>query len=160
MRADRTGERGEPREGPVRYRERPARDRDEPVRERERPEREKPVRERARPVREREGPLGDRDEPVRERERPPPRRGGITASEAARLAADYVEEMTGKEFEGITSLEHDDGLWRVGVEVVELRRVPNTTDILALYEAELDQEGELIAYRRTQRYARSQVLEE
>jgi hypothetical protein len=91
-----------------------------------------------------------------ERGRRPPRSAGRTA----RLAADYVAEMTGKEPEGITSLERtDDGRWVVGVEVVETRRIPDSTDILAVYEAELDPEGELLAYRRVKRYSRCQVGE-
>jgi Gas vesicle synthesis protein GvpO len=92
----------------------------------------------------------------RERGRRPSRSAGRTA----RLAADYVAEMTGKEPEGVTSLEQtDDGGWVVGVEVVETRRIPDSTDILAVYEAELDPEGELLAYRRVKRYSRCQVGE-
>jgi hypothetical protein len=79
---------------------------------------------------------------------------------AARLAAAAVAEMTGKEPEGITSLERTDrGLWQVDVEVVETRRIPDSTDILATYRVELDPEGELVAYRRVQRYSRCQVGE-
>jgi hypothetical protein len=84
----------------------------------------------------------------------------LEAEKTARLAAGYVAEMTGKEPEGIVSLEpRDDGGWLVEVEVVETRRVPDSTDILAIYEAELDDEGELVAYRRTKRYSRCQVRE-
>lgn len=102
--------------------------------------------------------LADRD-----RERPAKRTRAEagrtpTAAEIARRAADYVAEMTGKEPEGIVGLEHtDDGGWLVEVEVVEIRRVPDSTDVLAVYQAELDQEGELAAYRRVQRYSRCQV---
>jgi hypothetical protein len=84
----------------------------------------------------------------------------LTAEKVARLAADYVAEMTGKEAEGITSLERsDDGLWQVDVEVVEIQRIPETTDILAIYRTELDPKGELVAYRRIERYSRCQVGE-
>jgi hypothetical protein len=84
----------------------------------------------------------------------------LAAEVIARLAADYVAEMTGKEPEGITSLEQsDDGGWQVGVEVVETRRIPDSTDILAIYQADLDPDGELVAYRRVQRYSRCQVGE-
>ncbi|MBC6457358.1 gas vesicle protein [Actinomadura sp. HBU206391] len=105
---------------------------------------------------------GEREETAARERGPAPRRGRrVTAALAARSAARHVGEMTGKEPEGITSLEHtDDGRWRIGVEVVEIHRIPDTTDILALYEAELDECGELIAYRRTQRYARAQTLED
>jgi hypothetical protein len=40
------------------------------------------------------------------------------------------------------------------VEVVEESRIPSTSDMLVLYEVELDLRGELLAYRRTRRYLR------
>ena len=85
---------------------------------------------------------------------------GPEAARTARLASEYVAEMTGKEPEGITLVERTDGGgWVVDVEVVETRRVPDSTDILAVYEAELDAEGELMAYRRVKRYSRCQTGE-
>ena len=87
-------------------------------------------------------------------------RRGPESEKLARLAAGYVEEMTGKELEAIILLERrDDGGWTVGVEVVETRRIPDSTDILAVYEAQVDEEGELVAYRRVKRYSRCQVGE-
>ncbi|MCW2863207.1 MAG: hypothetical protein JWP48_4915 [Actinoallomurus sp.] len=96
------------------------------------------------------------EEPERRERGRPPR----SANRIARLAAGYVAEMTGKEPEGIISLARTDGgRWMVGVEVVETHRIPDSTDILAVYEAELDPEGELLAYRRVKRYSRCQVRE-
>jgi hypothetical protein len=132
---------------------------------REREMREREMRERG--MRERERPEPRRREPERrEPERREPERreragtGEPGGEKAARLAADYVATMTGKEPEGIVSLERaDQGGWVIGVEVVETRRIPDSTDILAVYEAELDAEGELVAYRRVKRYSRCQVGE-
>jgi hypothetical protein len=124
-------------------------------REPERRERERRERERLEPRR--REPEGR--EPER-RERTGGGWRGPSGDKAARLAADYVATMTGKEPEGIVSLGHaDDGGWVIGVEVVETRRIPDSTDILAVYEAELDAEGELVAYRRVKRYSRCQVGE-
>ena len=39
------------------------------------------------------------------------------------------------------------------VEALELRRVPDTDDLIGSYEAELDETGELPAYRRVGRYS-------
>ncbi len=44
--------------------------------------------------------------------------------------------------------------WTVTVEMLEDRRIPSSTDILATYEAELDDDGELLGYRRVRRYSR------
>lgn len=55
------------------------------------------------------------------------------------------------------SLEHDGDGWNVGVEIVETRRIPDTADIIAVYEVRLDESGELRSYRRVRRYARGQI---
>jgi hypothetical protein len=128
------------------------------MRERERPEPRRREPERREP--ERREP--ERREP--ERREPRERAGtgwrGPSGDKAARLAADQVATMTGKEPEGIVSLERaDHGGWVIGVEVVETRRIPDSTDILAVYEAEMDADGELVAYRRVKRYTRCQVGE-
>ena len=38
--------------------------------------------------------------------------------------------------------------------MVEVRRIPNTTDVLAMYEVEVDGKGSLQGYRRVRRYVR------
>jgi hypothetical protein len=63
-------------------------------------------------------------------------------------------EVTGKEMEGVTALERTDDGWTVQVEVLEVRRIPDTTDVLGLYEVQVDSDGELLGYRRQQRYVR------
>ena len=63
-------------------------------------------------------------------------------------------ELTGKAAEGVTSLQRTDDGWQVQVEVVEVRRIPDTTDVLAIYELEVDEQGALQGYHRLRRYAR------
>ena len=77
-----------------------------------------------------------------------------TASQVAAQAAQQLLELTGKGVEGVTGLERTDDGWKVHVEVVEVRRIPDTTDILALYEVQVDEDGDLMGYRRVRRYAR------
>ena len=72
----------------------------------------------------------------------------------AATAAAQLLELTGRATEGIIGLEKRDDGWRVQVEVVEVRRIPNTTDVLALYEIDADDKGNLQGYRRIRRYAR------
>ena len=75
----------------------------------------------------------------------------------ARQASADLAELLGREPEAITSLERTDDGWRVGVEILEIRRIPDTADVLAEYEVEADEEGHLTAYRRTRRYTRGHV---
>lgn len=72
----------------------------------------------------------------------------------AATAAGQLLELTGRATEGIIGLEKQDDGWTVQVEVVEVRRIPNTTDVLALYEIDADDKGNLQGYRRIRRYAR------
>ena len=88
----------------------------------------------------------------------PPRRA--TATQVAARAAVQLLELTGKESEGVTGLNRDDDGWTVEVEVVEVRRIPNTTDVLAVYEVRTDEHGNLLGYRRLRRYARGTPREE
>ena len=92
----------------------------------------------------------------RERRRSKPQ--GMSGAKVAARARDELSEITGLEAESVTSLQRgEDGGWTVGVEVLELSRIPNTDDMLGLYEVELDKDGELLGYQRLRRYSRSQA---
>jgi hypothetical protein len=78
----------------------------------------------------------------------------------ARRAVEQVTELLGRDVEGVVSLERSDDGWRVGVEVVELRRVPSTADLLAEYDVELDSRGQLVGYRRVRRYPRGKAQDD
>ena len=84
-----------------------------------------------------------------------PRRGGPVV--AARRAVAQMTELLGRKPEAVVSIERREDGWEVGVEVVETRRIPDTADILAVYEVRLDPDGRLRSYRRTRRYARGQL---
>jgi gas vesicle protein GvpO len=96
---------------------------------------------------------GDDDRGARRRSRRG-RSDGLTAAKAGQAALRQIAELTGKAAEGVTGVESADDGWVVGVEVVEDRRIPSSTDILATYETELDMDGELMSYRRVRRYPR------
>jgi hypothetical protein len=74
--------------------------------------------------------------------------------QAARRAAQQVLDLTGHEPENVVSVAKNEGGWEVGVEVLELHRIPDTTDIMAVYEVTLDPDGELVRCQRGQRYHR------
>jgi len=84
--------------------------------------------------------------------------GHLGAGDAARRAVEQIATLTGRTVEGVLGMRRDDDDgWAVTIELVELRRVPDSTDVLASYEVALDGAGELREYRRTRRYYRSQV---
>jgi hypothetical protein len=79
---------------------------------------------------------------------------------AAARASEQLLELTGREAEGVTGLRPREDGWDVEIEVVDVRRVPDTTDVLALYEVQVDGDGEIESYRRLRRYARGKAREE
>jgi len=96
------------------------------------------------------GDNGDRD-----REASPRRR--ISGSVAVVSAKTHLAELTGQRCESVSALNPTRDGWRVVVEVLELERIPRTTDILASYVVDLDQQGELLGYERAHRYYRNDV---
>jgi hypothetical protein len=82
--------------------------------------------------------------------------GGVSATRAARQAGEVLAMLTGRTPEAVTGIErHDDG-WRVQLEVVETHKIPETADLMALYDVELDSSGEFTGHRRVRRYSRGQ----
>ncbi|MET8985104.1 gas vesicle protein [Nonomuraea wenchangensis] len=80
--------------------------------------------------------------------------GALSAATAGEAALRLIADLTTKETEGVTAVTPAEGGWIVSVEVVEDRRIPSTGDILALYQVEIDEEGNLLAYKRLRRYRR------
>ena len=81
-------------------------------------------------------------------------RPSMSAGEVARTAAEQLAELIGQQVESVTGLERTEDGWKVEAEVLELRRIPSTTDVLATYEILVDSRGDLEGYRRAGRYAR------
>jgi hypothetical protein len=78
----------------------------------------------------------------------------LTAAEVGKFGLRHIAELTGKDPESVTGVEPADDGWLITVEVVEDRRIPSATDLLATYEAELGPDGDLVSYRRVRRYTR------
>jgi len=89
-------------------------------------------------------------------ERPRTGASGREAAAVVRRAREQLRDLQGSEPESVSSLEQSSEGWLVRLEVVEVRRVPDSTDVLASYEVELDDDGGLLGYRRVRRYYRAQ----
>jgi hypothetical protein len=85
--------------------------------------------------------------------------GKVKPKEIAERAVEQMQELIGRPVEGVTGLEKDGDDWKVTLEVLELERIPTTTDILGSYEVTLDADGELTGTQRTRRYARGEAGE-
>ncbi|HEY3508177.1 gas vesicle protein GvpO [Kribbella sp. NPDC051137] len=93
-----------------------------------------------------------------------PSRDGARLRDVVLRSTGELAELIGLQPEGVVAVEldgdgGDDRQWRVQVEVVESHRIPETTDILAIYELVAGSNGELLSYRRLSRYVRGRFEE-
>jgi Gas vesicle synthesis protein GvpO len=72
-----------------------------------------------------------------------------------------LPQLLGHPVEAVLGFEPNDSKgWSVTVQVVELSRIPHSTDVLGSYEVTLDKDGEVQAYKRKRRYYRNQTDED
>jgi hypothetical protein len=85
----------------------------------------------------------------------------MSTREVLNAARQQVADVTGHRVEGITGFQRDsDNGWTVTVEVLELERVPSTMDLLASYEVNVTEDGDVLGFSRRRRYHRAAVEEE
>jgi hypothetical protein len=77
-----------------------------------------------------------------------------------RRAREQLEELQGRPVESISGIERTRDGWTIDLEVVEVSRIPETTDVLATYEVELDGDGNLRRSTRRRRYRRADAGDE
>ena len=88
------------------------------------------------------------------------RKASVRPAQLAQRAVSELADLIGHEVEGIVSLHRSGDGWCVGVEVLEIARIPDTADVLAEYEVDADRRGHLLGYQRVRRYTRGSTRED
>ena len=86
--------------------------------------------------------------------------GRIAAGEAIGIARDMLQQLAGKRAESVSGVNRTEDGWAISLDVIELSRIPPSTDLLASYDITLDARGDLVDLARTRRYMRNQSDEE
>lgn len=68
--------------------------------------------------------------------------------EIKKMAVEAIESVLNRKAETVVSMSKEAEGWKVTVEVLERRAVPDTQDILGRYELMLNEEGDLLGYRQ------------
>jgi hypothetical protein len=78
--------------------------------------------------------------------------------ELVRNAREKLAALTGLPISSTLSIRKDECTWRLQVEVVEKRSLPDSQDILAIYEMTMDEEGNVIDFSRVGMRRRGDVM--
>jgi hypothetical protein len=81
----------------------------------------------------------------------------MTGIEIVKLAKEQLAILTGMRPDTVSKMRKDSDGWHVVIEVVEMKAVPDSKDVLATYETLVDEQGTLLSYERTARYRRGEV---
>ncbi len=86
----------------------------------------------------------------------------LSARDVIERVRDELPELLGRPIESILAVERsdDDDGWEVTAAVVELSRIPSSTDVMGAYRVTLTKGGELHGYQRVRRYNRNQTGED
>ena len=84
----------------------------------------------------------------------------MVTTEIVQQAREQLAQMTGLKPDAVSAFTKDEEGWHISVEMIELQRIPEASDILATYDVNLDDKGNLLRYQRTRRYLRSEVGEQ
>jgi hypothetical protein len=82
-----------------------------------------------------------------------------TGLQIAQYVKEQLVELTHLKPDTISAISKDEQGWHIFVEMIEMKRIPEGSDMLATYETLSDDEGKLINFHRTRRYLRQQIME-
>jgi len=83
----------------------------------------------------------------------------IAIPQLVERAREDLASLTGLELGSTLSSLKDEKGWRVQVEMVEKKSLPDSMDILATYECLMDDDGNLLEFKRAGMRKRIDVLE-
>jgi len=73
----------------------------------------------------------------------------LSMAEVIQKARSELNELTGLEISSTLSAGRDGDAWLVATEVIEKHSIPDGMDVLAIYEARLDYDGNMLDFKRT-----------
>ncbi len=82
--------------------------------------------------------------------------------EICEMVTEAADLLLKKKVEGISSVAKVEGGWRVDVETLERKAIPDTQDLIAKYQFDLDEGGDVTGYHRVEIRRRGdlEVIEE
>jgi hypothetical protein len=83
----------------------------------------------------------------------------MTLNEVALRAMEQIVQLTGHRPVAVIGTAREEQGWRVTVDLLELSRIPPSTDLLGVYQALVDEDGNLLEFQRKMTHNRGDILE-
>lgn len=83
--------------------------------------------------------------------------GKLSIPERVAHARQQFQELSGLAPEAVSSVGQAEGGLQIELDVVEVRRVPDTADLMATYRVTTDENGDVAGYERVRRFSRSEA---
>jgi hypothetical protein len=90
----------------------------------------------------------------------PPNGAPVGAAAVVMHAKRELSLISGLEADRVSSVINEPDGWHVTVDLIELSRIPHSTDVIAAYDAVFAPDGTLQSYHRRRRYLRDQMTED
>lgn len=79
------------------------------------------------------------------------------ARDIALKAKSELQDITGLRAETVSKIAAQDNGWQVDVDMVELKSIPESKDVIATYELLMDGDGNTLSYKRVRRFLRGET---
>ncbi|MFH0748313.1 MAG: gas vesicle protein GvpO [Candidatus Bathyarchaeota archaeon] len=73
----------------------------------------------------------------------------LNVTEAISKAKESLPMLTNREFHGVTGISKEGNEWKVTLELIERKSIPDSSDLLGVYELRLDEEGGIVSFNRS-----------
>ncbi len=80
-------------------------------------------------------------------------------NEVALQAMEQLSQLTGYRPVAVVGSAKDEQGWRITMDLLELTRIPPSSDLLGVYQALVDEDGNLIEFERKMTHNRGDILE-
>ncbi len=84
----------------------------------------------------------------------------MKAADVVVHAMKELAHISGLDADHVSSVACEPDGWHVTVDLIELKRIPASTDVIAAYDALFSPDGSLLSYHRRRRYFRDQMTED
>ena len=72
----------------------------------------------------------------------------MNVTEVIFKAKESLPMLTNREFNGVTGISKEGNEWKVTLELIERKSIPDSSDLLGIYELRLDEEGGIVSFNR------------